>query len=47
MLFKRYRRLAAETPKVWFVSRLATYRYLDIDQVVGQALAAYRHIHSA
>jgi UDP-galactopyranose mutase len=43
-LFKRYRRLAAQTPNVWFVGRLATYRYLNMDQVVGQALATYRRI---
>jgi UDP-galactopyranose mutase len=27
---------------VTFVGRLATYRYYNMDQVVGQALATYR-----
>jgi UDP-galactopyranose mutase len=43
-LFKRYERLAFTTPDVWFVGRLATYRYYNMDQVVGQALATYRRI---
>ena len=43
-LFKRYERLALATPDVWFVGRLATYRYYNMDQVVGQALATYRRI---
>jgi UDP-galactopyranose mutase len=29
---------------VWFVGRLATYRYYNMDQVVGQALATFRRI---
>lgn len=41
-LFKRYEALAAAEPDVTFVGRLATYRYYNMDQVVGQALAAYR-----
>ena len=41
-LFKRYEALALATPGVTFVGRLATYRYYNMDQVVGQALAAYR-----
>ncbi len=43
-LFKRYEALALATPHVRFVGRLATYRYYNMDQVVGQALAAYRRI---
>ena len=27
-----------------FVGRLATYRYYNMDQVVGQALATYRRM---
>ena len=45
-LYKRYEALALETPKTWFVGRLATYRYLNMDQVVGQALSVYRRIQS-
>lgn len=41
-LYKRYEALAdAETDTV-FVGRLATYRYYNMDQVVGQALATWR-----
>jgi UDP-galactopyranose mutase len=38
-LYKRYEALAAELPDVTFVGRLARYQYLNMDQVVGQALA--------
>jgi UDP-galactopyranose mutase len=38
-LYKRYEALAAERPDVTFVGRLARYQYLNMDQVVGQALA--------
>ena len=43
-LYKRYEALALETPDVHFVGRLATYRYYNMDQVVGQALATFRRI---
>lgn len=43
-LYKRYEALALETPNVHFVGRLATYRYYNMDQVVGQALATFRRI---
>jgi UDP-galactopyranose mutase len=43
-LFKRYESLALRTKDVWFVGRLATYRYYNMDQVVGQALATFRRI---
>ncbi|MBV9840336.1 MAG: UDP-galactopyranose mutase, partial [Sphingomonadaceae bacterium] len=41
-LFKRYEALAIAQTDVTFVGRLATYRYYNMDQVVGQALATYR-----
>lgn len=41
-LFKRYEALADATEGVTFVGRLATYRYYNMDQVVGQALNSYR-----
>jgi UDP-galactopyranose mutase len=44
-LFKRYENLALRTRNVWFVGRLATYRYYNMDQVVGQALATFRRIN--
>jgi UDP-galactopyranose mutase len=43
-LYKRYEALALATRDVWFVGRLATYRYYNMDQVVGQALATFRRI---
>lgn len=43
-LYKRYEELANATPNVWFAGRLATYKYYNMDQVVGQALATYRRI---
>ena len=42
--YKQYEALALTTPDVWFVGRLATYRYYNMDQVVGQALATFRRI---
>jgi len=41
-LFKRYEALAKTVQNVTFVGRLATYRYYNMDQIVGQALAAFR-----
>jgi UDP-galactopyranose mutase len=41
-LFKRYEALASATSDVTFVGRLATYRYYNMDQIVGQALATFR-----
>jgi UDP-galactopyranose mutase len=43
-LFKRYEALTLNEPEVVFVGRLATYRYYNMDQVVGQALATYRRL---
>ena len=43
-LFKRYEALADATDDVTFVGRLATYRYYNMDQIVGQALATFRRI---
>jgi len=40
-LFKRYQALAAAAPRVVFAGRLARYQYLNMDQVVAQALATY------
>jgi UDP-galactopyranose mutase len=39
--YARYAALAAETPDVTFVGRLARYQYLNMDQVVAQALKAF------
>ncbi|MCD5977816.1 UDP-galactopyranose mutase [Pseudomonas quasicaspiana] len=43
-LYKRYSALADETPGVTFLGRLGTYKYYNMDQVVGQALALYQRI---
>jgi UDP-galactopyranose mutase len=43
-LFKKYEALADNTGNVTFVGRLATYRYYNMDQIVGQALATFRRL---
>lgn len=40
-IYKQYQALAEMTPDVHFVGRLATYKYYNMDQVVGQALTLY------
>jgi UDP-galactopyranose mutase len=39
MLFKRYKELADKLDNVSFIGRLGTYRYYNMDQVTGMALA--------
>ena len=46
-LYKRYEALADATDDVTFVGRLATYRYYNMDQIVGQALATFRRLDAA
>jgi UDP-galactopyranose mutase len=46
-LFKRYEALADATKGVTFVGRLATYRYYNMDQIVGQALSVFRRLAAA
>ena len=43
-IYKRYKALADNTPGVYFVGRLATYKYYNMDQVVAQALAEFERI---
>jgi UDP-galactopyranose mutase len=43
-IYRRYKALGDATPNVRFVGRLATYKYYNMDQVVGQALAMYDQI---
>jgi UDP-galactopyranose mutase len=38
-LYRKYQALAAASPGVHFVGRLATYKYYNMDQVVAQALS--------
>ena len=40
-LYQRYKALATALPGVTFVGRLARYQYLNMDQVVGQALSVF------
>jgi len=46
-LYKKYEALADATEGVTFVGRLATYRYYNMDQIVGQALATFRRLDAA
>ncbi len=43
-IYKRYQALADALPEVWFVGRLATYRYYNMDQIVAQSLATFARI---
>ena len=46
-LYKQYQALAEEQQNVWFVGRLATYKYYNMDQCVAQALATFKNIAAA
>jgi UDP-galactopyranose mutase len=43
-LYKRYEARALELPHVTFVGRLARYQYLNMDQVVAQALSTFEKL---
>jgi UDP-galactopyranose mutase len=43
-LYQRYKALTDNTPGVYFVGRLATYKYYNMDQVVAQALTLFKRI---
>ncbi|MBE8986303.1 UDP-galactopyranose mutase [Nostoc sp. LEGE 12450] len=43
-IYKKYKVLADETPGIYFVGRLATYKYYNMDQCVAQALSVYKQI---
>jgi UDP-galactopyranose mutase len=43
-LYRRYEALAEALPDATFVGRLARYQYLNMDQVVGQALSAANRV---
>lgn len=45
--YKQYKLLAEATPGVHFVGRLATYKYYNMDQVVGQALSVFNKLCQA
>jgi UDP-galactopyranose mutase len=46
-LYKRYEALAAAEPNVTFLGRLGCYQYLNMDQVVGQALMVSERLLAA
>lgn len=43
-LYKRYQQLADSLTDTYFIGRLATYRYYNMDQVVAQALSTFVRI---
>ncbi len=43
-LYNKYKRLADTMPHVHFVGRLGTYKYYNMDQCVGQALATFERL---
>ncbi|WP_225773702.1 UDP-galactopyranose mutase [Pseudomonas sp. Marseille-Q5115] len=45
-LYQQYKALADATPGVTFLGRLGTYKYYNMDQVVGQALALYQRLEA-
>jgi UDP-galactopyranose mutase len=45
-LYRQYRALAEALPDVWFVGRLGTYQYMNMDQVVAQALTTFSKIEA-
>lgn len=46
ILYKKYQDLTKELDDVYFVGRLATYKYYNMDQVVAQALTLFKKILS-
>jgi UDP-galactopyranose mutase len=44
-IYKKYKALADQS-ETYFVGRLATYKYYNMDQVVGQALSTFKKIHA-
>lgn len=46
-LYRKYQALAECTPGVYFVGRLATYKYYNMDQVTAQALTLFDRLAGA
>jgi len=44
VLYEKYRELASKLAHTYFVGRLATYKYYNMDQVVAQALSTFKKI---
>lgn len=47
LLYKKYEKLAAAVPDVYFTGRLGTYKYYNMDQVVAQSLTLFKKIMEA
>jgi len=43
-IYKKYQQLAASMTNTYFVGRLATYKYYNMDQVVAQSLTMFKKI---
>ena len=43
-IYKKYQQLAASMTNTYFVGRLATYKYYNMDQVVAQSLTLFRKL---
>jgi UDP-galactopyranose mutase len=43
-IYKKYQQLASTLTNTYFVGRLATYKYYNMDQVVAQALTSFKKI---
>jgi UDP-galactopyranose mutase len=43
-LYKKYQQLASTIKNTYFVGRLATYKYYNMDQVVAQALTTFKKV---
>jgi UDP-galactopyranose mutase len=43
-IYKKYQQLAATMTNTYFVGRLATYKYYNMDQVVAQSLTTFKKI---
>jgi UDP-galactopyranose mutase len=43
-IYKKYQQLASTLTNTYFVGRLATYKYYNMDQVVAQALTTFKKI---
>jgi len=41
-IYKKYQKLAEAQTNTWFVGRLASYKYYNMDQVVASSLALYK-----
>jgi UDP-galactopyranose mutase len=46
IIYNQYKQLADNLTNVHFVGRLATYKYYNMDQVVGQAMTLYKKLMS-